>query len=51
MSRMRDQRRAMKQAQKDKRRAKSPAHTLEIAEEDILEEIDDLDRRMLELES
>lgn len=52
MSKMKDQRRALKQAHKDKRRAeKSPTQTLEIEEQDILEEIDDLDRRMLELES
>jgi hypothetical protein len=49
MSRMKDQRRA--KSQKDKRRSlKSPSQTLEIDEQDILEEID-LDRRMLELES
>lgn len=51
MSRMKAQRRTMKQSQKDKRRSlRSPSQTLEIDEQDILEEID-LDRRMLELES
>lgn len=50
MSRMKDQRRALKQAQKDKRRSLRPSETLEIEEQDIVEEID-LDRRMLELES
>jgi hypothetical protein len=49
MSRMKDQRRA--KSQKDKRRPlKAASQTLEIDEQDILEEID-LDRRMLELES
>ena len=49
MSRMKDQRRA--KLQKDKRRpVKTPSQTLEIDEQDILEEID-LDRRMLEIES
>ena len=52
MSRMKDQRRALKQAQKDKRRSvKGAAQTLEIDEQDIIDEVEDLDRRMLELES
>lgn len=49
MSRMKDQRRA--KSLKEKRRSlKTPSQTLEIDEQDILEEID-LDRRMLEIES
>ena len=51
MSRMRDQRRAAKQAKAEKRRPQA-SQTLEIDEQDIVEELElDLERRMLELES
>lgn len=51
MSRMRDQRKHQKVPKR--RMDKTPSQTLEIDERDIVEELelDDLDRRSLELES